>query len=47
MNDHERVQRMFPEGLGVIEAIAIYKVRDSRFMTVTFITGQTEIGGKL
>ena len=45
--DHERVQRMFPEGLGVLEAIAIYEVRDSKVTKVTFISGKTEIGGKL
>jgi putative hydrolase of HD superfamily len=28
--DHERVHRMFPEGSGVLEAIAIYQIENGK-----------------
>lgn len=45
--DHERVQRTFPEGPGVSEAIAIYEVRDGKIAKVTFIPGKKALGEKL
>jgi hypothetical protein len=45
--DHERVQITFPDGPGVLEAIAIYEVRDGKIARVTFIPGKKEPGEKL
>ena len=45
--DHERVQVTFPEGPGVLEAIAIYEVRDGKIVKVTFIPGPKSVGAKL
>ena len=45
--DHERVQVTLPEGPGVMEAIAIYEVRDGKIAKVTFISGPRTVGGKL
>jgi hypothetical protein len=45
--DHERVQLTFPVGPGVLEAIAIYEVRDGKIAKVTFIPGKKALGEKL
>ena len=45
--DHERIQVTLPEGPGVIEAIAIYEVRDGKIAKVTFISGPKQPGAKL
>jgi hypothetical protein len=45
--DHERVQVTLPEGPGVMEAIAIYEVRDGKIVKVTFIPGPKTVGAKL
>jgi len=37
--DHEEVARMFPEGPGKVELIAVYEVRDGRISTARFING--------
>jgi hypothetical protein len=36
--DHERVRRMFPEGLGTMDAVATYEVQGDRIVRVWFIT---------
>ncbi|MBV6498928.1 MAG: hypothetical protein CJBNEKGG_01158 [Prosthecobacter sp.] len=38
--DHEEVNRMFPEGTGKIELVAIYEVREGRIVSARFISGQ-------
>ncbi len=45
--DHERVLVTLPEGPGVMEAIAIYEVRDGKIAKVTFISGKKTPGEKL
>ena len=45
--DHERIQVTLPEGPGVMEAIAIYEVRDGKIAKVTFISGPKQPGAKL
>ena len=45
--DHERIQVTLPEGPGVMEAIAIYEVRDGKIAKVTFISGSKVPGAKL
>ncbi len=37
--DHEKVRRTFPEGVGTIEAIAIYEVSGDKIAKVWFIYG--------
>jgi hypothetical protein len=44
--DHERIQLTLPEGPGVMEAIAIYEVRDMKIAKVTFISGPRTVGAK-
>jgi hypothetical protein len=44
--DHERIQVTLPEGPGVMEAIAIYEVRDMKIAKVTFISGPRTVGAK-
>lgn len=39
--DHERVRCTLPEGPGVMEAIAIYEVKDGKIARTTFIAGNT------
>ncbi|MES2153252.1 MAG: nuclear transport factor 2 family protein [Pseudomonadota bacterium] len=38
--DHERVRVTLPEGPGVMEAIAIYELREGKIAKVTFIGGK-------
>ena len=38
--DHEEVTRTFPDGVGKIELVAIYEVRDSKISTARFISGK-------
>lgn len=45
--DHERIQVTLPEGPGVMEAIAIYEVKDGKIVKVTFIYGPKLPGAKL
>jgi len=45
--DHERIQVALPEGPGVMEAIAIYEVKDGKISRVTFIFGPKTPGAKL
>ena len=44
--DHERIHVTLPEGPGVMEAIAIYEVRDMKIAKVTFISGPRTVGAK-
>lgn len=37
--DHELITRNFPEGVGTIELVAIYKVRENKIATAWFIYG--------
>lgn len=37
--DHERVTRSFPEGPGLLDAVAIYEVRDGKIAKVWLIPG--------
>ncbi len=37
--DQEEVTRMFPDGAGKMELVAIYEVRDGRIATAWFISG--------
>lgn len=39
--DHERVTRMFPEGLASVEMVCIYEVQEDKIAKVTFAIGQT------
>lgn len=41
--DHEEVTRTFPDGVGKIELVAIYEVRDSKISTARFISGKTTL----
>ena len=41
--DHERVTRMFPEGPGTIELVAIYEVRDGKIAQARFIAGPKHV----
>lgn len=45
--DHERVYNTFPEGPGVLDAVAIYEVREGKIARVTFITGPRALGATL
>jgi putative hydrolase of HD superfamily len=38
--DHEFVTRTFPDGLGTVEMICIYEVRDGHIAKATFAIGQ-------
>ena len=42
--DHERVFNTFPEGPGVMEAVAIYEVRERLIAKVTFVMGPKVVG---
>ena len=44
--DHERVHRMFPEGPGLLEAIAIYQVDNGKITKVWLRFGQKTVTGK-
>jgi hypothetical protein len=41
--DHELVTRTFPEGLGTIELVAIYEVRNERIAKAWFISGAKKL----
>ena len=41
--DHERVRRRFPEGLGTLDAIAIYAVETGRITRVWFRVGERKL----
>ncbi|MFO1437127.1 MAG: nuclear transport factor 2 family protein [Verrucomicrobiaceae bacterium] len=41
--DHEEVTRTFPDGVGKIELVAIYDVRDGKISTARFISGKTTL----
>jgi hypothetical protein len=43
--DREQVQLMLPQGPGMIDAVAIYEVKDGRIATVTFIMGSQTVNG--
>lgn len=45
--DHESVRVTLPEGPGVMQAIAIYEVRDEKIAKVTFISGKRTLGETL
>ena len=38
--DHEEVTRTFPDGVGKLELVAIYEVRDGKIATARFISGK-------
>jgi hypothetical protein len=42
--DHEEVTRTFPEGVGTIELIAIYEVREGKIAAARFIYGPKKFG---
>jgi hypothetical protein len=42
--DHEEITRTFPEGVGTIELVAIYQVRDGKIQTGSFIFGEKRLG---
>ena len=44
--DHERVHRMFPEGSGVLEAIAIYQVENGKIAKAWLKLGEKKLDGK-
>lgn len=44
--DHERVTRTFPEGTGVLEAVAIYEVQNGKIAKVWFIFGPKALDAK-
>lgn len=37
--DHERITRNFPDGIGHVEMLCIYEVRNGRIEAATFATG--------
>jgi hypothetical protein len=41
--DHEEITRTFPEGVGTIELVAIYQVRDGKIQTGSFIFGDKKL----
>lgn len=41
--DYERITRNFPEGLGTIEMLCIYEVRDGAIQKATFALGRKEL----
>lgn len=41
--DHEEVTRTFPDGVGKIELVAIYEVRDGKISTAHFISGKVTL----
>ena len=45
--DHERVYNTFPEGPGVMEAVAIYEVREGLIAKVDFVMGPRSVGARL
>lgn len=44
--DHERVRRMFPEGPGVLEAIAIYQVENGKIAKAWLELGEKKLDRK-
>ena len=44
--DHERVHRMFPEGPGVLEAIAIYEVKNGKIAKAWLKLGEKKLDFK-
>ena len=44
--DHERVHRMFPEGPGVLEAIAIYQVENGKINKAWLKLGEKKLDSK-
>ena len=44
--DHERVTRTFPEGTGVVEAVAIYEVQNGKIAKVWLIVGPKTLDAK-
>jgi GNAT superfamily N-acetyltransferase len=44
--DHESVTRTFAEGVGTVELVAIYEVRDGRIARATFISGPQTLTSK-
>ena len=46
MIDHEKVTRMFPEGSGTRDAVAIYEVNGERIARVWFIFGSPVLDPK-
>ncbi|PRC91436.1 nuclear transport factor 2 family protein [Solimicrobium silvestre] len=41
--DHERIRATFPEGVGVLEAIAIYEVVDGKIVKATLKVGEKKL----
>lgn len=41
--DFESITRNFPEGLGTIEMLCIYQVRDGRIQMASFATGEKKL----
>jgi len=46
MVDHERVARTFPEGSGVIDAVAIYEVQNGKIAKAWLIFGPKALDAK-
>jgi putative hydrolase of HD superfamily len=44
--DHERVTRTFPEGRGVLDAVAIYEVENGKIAKVWLILGPKTLDAK-
>ena len=44
--DHEQVRRMFPEGPGILEAIAIYEVDNGKITKAWLKVGEKKLDGK-
>jgi len=44
--DHEEVTRTFPEGVGTIELVAIYEVRNGKIAAARFIYGPKKLEAK-
>jgi hypothetical protein len=44
--DHEKVTRMFPEGPGTLDAVAMYEVQGQRIARVWFIFGELVLDPK-
>ena len=44
--DHERVRRMFPEGPGTLEAIAIYQVENGKIVKAWLKLGEKKLDSK-
>lgn len=45
--DHEIITRNFPDGLGTLEMLCVYEVRDHRIQKASFVSGAIKLAGSI